>query len=259
MEPFFFGTTGHELLGIYHPPTGADKAGGVVVCPPLFGEYLRSHGCLRRIATSLAANGHHVLRFDYFGTGDSAGDFSETDPSSWAEDIETAVAELKDIAGVQRIRLLGVRLSATMVAQLIGQDDCIQRIVLWDPVMSGADYIAQLRNTHRKLLAAHNHGQRRNRKRRDDDQSLVGFRVSQRLVQHVSQLEMPLLSAALSRSGTSAAIVLSQKDYSYGPLLACAAADNVSIDKISFDCDWTTYSESVLYPRDIERVLAERV
>ena len=75
MNPFYFGSSAEPLFGAYHPPgnqVGRNLA--VLICPPLGREYLRAHWALRRLADQISRDGGHVLRFDYFATGDSAGD-----------------------------------------------------------------------------------------------------------------------------------------------------------------------------------------
>ena len=52
----------------------------MVVCPPLGPEYFNSYRSLRHLADRLAENGVSALRFDYDGTGNSAG--QDEDP--WA-------------------------------------------------------------------------------------------------------------------------------------------------------------------------------
>ena len=66
----------------------------------------------------LAAQGWHVLRFDYFGTGDSAGEFDEADLTGWEADIEQALDELLDMAGARKVALVGLRLGATLAARV---------------------------------------------------------------------------------------------------------------------------------------------
>ncbi len=56
------------------------------------------HGVLRRLALTLAKSGLNVLRFDYFGVGNSGGESDEIDLDGWRRDIEMAIDELKSWA-----------------------------------------------------------------------------------------------------------------------------------------------------------------
>jgi pimeloyl-ACP methyl ester carboxylesterase len=89
----------------------------VVFCNPLGYEELCAHRALRHWAGAVAEAGFPALRFDYDGTGNSAG--SDNDPnrvSAWLTSIEEAAAGLRARSGVQQIVLLGVRLGGTLAA-----------------------------------------------------------------------------------------------------------------------------------------------
>ena len=63
---------------------------------------------LPQLAKRLSGIGFHVLRFDYYGTGDSAGDADEGDLRQWHDDLSAAVDELKDTAAIQMVSLIGL-------------------------------------------------------------------------------------------------------------------------------------------------------
>ncbi|MBF0509187.1 MAG: hypothetical protein HQK57_09720, partial [Deltaproteobacteria bacterium] len=74
IEPFYFGPSGNRLFGCYHKPQSDCHRGcGVVLCYPMGYEYMQSHRSYRRIADRLAGEGYPVLRFDFYGCGDSDG------------------------------------------------------------------------------------------------------------------------------------------------------------------------------------------
>jgi pimeloyl-ACP methyl ester carboxylesterase len=93
---------------------------------------------LRQLAVRLSQSGHHVLRFDYYGTGDSLGAERDGDVASWRDDIETAVTELKDMTGVAKVSLVGLRLGANLAAEVSARHpDDIDSLVLWEPLPAG--------------------------------------------------------------------------------------------------------------------------
>jgi pimeloyl-ACP methyl ester carboxylesterase len=146
MTPLFFGSSQRRLYGAYDPPQGA-RAGarGVVLCYPWGQEYLRAHRSVRRLANMLAAVGCHVLRFDYFGTGDSMGTAHEVTRRGWEQDIETAIEELQDTSGATQVSLVGLRLGATLAAHVaVRKKKLVHTLVLWDPVVSGPEYLEEL-------------------------------------------------------------------------------------------------------------------
>src|SRR4051794_36694742 len=129
MQPFFFGTSDHPLLGLFHPPRGAMRSRAVLICGPIGHEYSRSQWALRQLADNLARAGFPVLRFDLSGQGDSAGSFEEASVSRWLEDVNLAMRELLDNAGLTRFDVIGLRLGATLAARAL---DRVERFVLWD-------------------------------------------------------------------------------------------------------------------------------
>jgi pimeloyl-ACP methyl ester carboxylesterase len=123
-----------------------------VLCNPLGVDAIRAHRAYRQLASLLSKARFHVLRFDYFGTGDSAGETEEGDLAQWVEDIGTAADELRDLTGVARVSLVGLRLGGTL-ALLAGKDRTdLGSLVLWDPVVSGASHVEELRTMHRDYL-----------------------------------------------------------------------------------------------------------
>lgn len=147
MNLFYFGSSEQPLFGAYHPPLGAmTKSEGVVLCPPVGVEGLRAQRAFKQLATMLAKSGLHVLRFDYFGTGDSSGECEAASLEQWSIDIETAIEELCDTAGINRIHLVGLRLGGTLAAKLVEKSDKIEKLVLWDPIVDGQAYLEEMIN-----------------------------------------------------------------------------------------------------------------
>lgn len=146
MSPFYFGTSHRKLFGVYTPArTGGPNAGAIVLCHPWGPEYLYAHRSMRQLASMLNTAGFHTLRFDYFGTGDSAGDMMQADLRGWEEDIEMAIDELKDMTGAFRVALVGLRLGAILAARVAAKRGReVEALALWDPMVSGNEYLLEL-------------------------------------------------------------------------------------------------------------------
>jgi pimeloyl-ACP methyl ester carboxylesterase len=100
---------------------------------------------MRQLAILLAEAGIDSLRFDYYATGDSAGNDAEGDLASWRQDILTAAEELTSLANVTRVTLVGLRLGATLAAQAsVDLAGTVEGLVLWDPVTDGSAYAEEL-------------------------------------------------------------------------------------------------------------------
>lgn len=148
MNPFFFGSSRRQLFGAYDPPREGGRR-GAVLCYPLAREYLLAHPTFRHLARLLSSSGWHVLRFDYYGTGDSAGDFEDAGRDLWLADIETAIDELKDISQLARVSLIGMRYGAVLAAMAARRRRDVESLVLWDPVPDGRAYLSELGVTSR--------------------------------------------------------------------------------------------------------------
>ena len=152
MNLLFFGSSPRQLLGAYHAPSQDVPAkGAAVLCPPWGPEYVVSHRILRRLATRLSDSGYHVLRFDYYGTGDSAGERVEGDLTTWYDDASAAVDELRDLSGYPTVSVYGIRLGAVIGWRLALRRDDVRSVVMWDPVINGAAYVNELRATQAEI------------------------------------------------------------------------------------------------------------
>jgi uncharacterized protein len=111
---------------------------------------MRTHMALRKLAAVLSRDGFHVLRFDYYGTGDSAGESTDGTLAEWQADIVSAIADLKDCSGATKVSLVGLRLGAALAARA---PVAVANLVLWEPVLEGPAYLEQLRTIHRHRFA----------------------------------------------------------------------------------------------------------
>jgi pimeloyl-ACP methyl ester carboxylesterase len=187
MTPLYFGSRERLLFGLYTPArSGAVSSRAVVLCAPFGQEYLRAHRSLRQLAVMLADVGYHVLRFDYFGTGDSAGELSEADVAGWEDDIRTAIDELRDTCNARRVSLVGLRLGAALAARVAARSGAdVDAVVLWDPIVDGGRYV-------RGLLQDATNGRRPPRGRPDADGAceVLGFSLSAALAREIGGVNL---------------------------------------------------------------------
>lgn len=154
IEPFYFSQAATPLFGIYHAPAAGGSAhSAAVLCYPMGQEYIRSHRAFLRLSERLASRGLHVLRFDYYGCGDSAGDGEEGTLGQWRADVSTAIDEVRSGCAVERVYVIGLRLGASLAAIVASQRDDICGIVLWEPVISGPAYLESVVRAHQTWLA----------------------------------------------------------------------------------------------------------
>src|SRR3954469_14099070 len=114
-EPLYFGPPERPLFGWLHRPEHRSHSIGLVVCNPLGYEAVCAHRTIKHFANAAANASIPALRFDYDGTGDSAGsDFDTGRFDAWLTSIQLAIDTLKQQTGVSRVCLLGIRLGATL-------------------------------------------------------------------------------------------------------------------------------------------------
>jgi hypothetical protein len=152
--PLYFGQ-GDELFGVCRLPTFVTQSApstGILFCYPTGQEYIRCHWAFRLLSNFLLQRGLPVFKFDYYGTGDSLGDMSEASIERWVEDVKTAAAVFKTAAGVSTISLVALRHGALIAAKAVEQGLVVNDLVLWDPVVSGATYLAELRRVQKDIV-----------------------------------------------------------------------------------------------------------
>jgi alpha-beta hydrolase superfamily lysophospholipase len=201
VNPFFFGESRRPLFGVHHPPAGPAAPLAAVVCNPFGQEALRAHRSLRELATRLAQGGLHVLRFDYHGTGDSAGEGEEARIDEWLADVSLAADELRETSGRDRLCLVGLRLGGALAALAASRRSDVAALVLWDPVVRGNDYVAELRKQHEDWMADHVHGYVPGGAATE----VLGFPLPTSLAEGVAALDL----AALDRPPAPATLVVS--------------------------------------------------
>jgi acyl carrier protein len=193
-QPSFFGNPEKRLFGIYHPPRDrVAKDIGVLLCYPIAQEYVTTHWAFHNLGTVLSKAGYHALRFDYYGTGDSAGAGEEGTLSQWRADIRAAFKQLKEKPGVRRVSAIGLRLGGALLAQECTNDVDVKDLVLWDPIVSGKTQLEEL-EAIRKELRSHYMPWRRSELFMDQYDELLGYPVS-------SDLQFALRSISLLGKG----------------------------------------------------------
>jgi exosortase A-associated hydrolase 2 len=153
IEPFYFGSSAKPLFGLYHAPRpDSIKQCAMVMCSPMGHEYIQFHRALRLLGDQMCRAGFPVLRFDFYGCGDSGGQSEEGQINQWLSDVSTAVAEARRRSGVFKICLVGLRLGASLAAMVGAERGDIDGLVLWDPIINGKTYLDELKTLHRQML-----------------------------------------------------------------------------------------------------------
>ncbi len=135
---------GRFLFAWHHSPCPDRRRGAaVVLCSSLGGEHVRVYRVWRALAERLAALGFDVLRFDYEGTGESAGNLQGTD--AWLANVQRVVLEAREICGSAEVAVVGLRIGATLALHATALSGGVERLVLWSPFRSGRTYVRELK------------------------------------------------------------------------------------------------------------------
>lgn len=160
MRVFHFGDSGRRLLGTLHAPARPrPRPAGVLLCNPFGEEASRTHRTYRVLATTIERAGYAAMRFDYSGTGDSSGEAEDATIEAWVADVATAAAELQSTSATRRVVAAGVRLGATLAALATVRTGVrLRHLILWDPVVDGRAYLAELAAKHRTYMRTESEG-----------------------------------------------------------------------------------------------------
>jgi len=141
MESFaeFRNRSGKWLRGVVHRPgSGARGQGsrarvpGVVFFHGFTGDRMESHWMFVKCARALAAAGIASLRFDFYGSGESDGDFREVTLRGEIADARVAVDFFRRQKGIDpaRVALLGISMGGAVAACLAAPLRA-RALVLW--------------------------------------------------------------------------------------------------------------------------------
>jgi hypothetical protein len=152
-EIFHFGRPRRTLLGLRHPSlVRASAQAAVLVCAPLLQEGIRCQRALWSLSETLAAAGVEVLRFDWFGLGDSGGDSTDILVPGLVDDIASAEHFMRSSITPSRPRMFGLRSAALpLLAHAAACDEPVD-VVLWAPALDGRALVAAWREQHRRQL-----------------------------------------------------------------------------------------------------------
>lgn len=252
-EPLYFPSDDFRLFGVLHQPDAPapESAGaritqraaplGLVFCAPFAEEQKQACRVFVETARALAARGIPSLRFDYRGTGDSQGPFTDFSLAGALRDIQAAAALLRERAGVARIALLGLRLGASLALQSaecgVRSAECeppanatsdVTRhaargthatlLVLWQPIVEGALFyrlnirrmLVRQMMTHGKATGQRDTGQA-------DTIDLDGFLASRAMCEEIKALNLAKATEDSSVTRLASRVLVAQIAHSPEP------------------------------------------
>lgn len=132
---------GHRFCVLY-APSSVPLNGCMLYVHPFAEEMNKCRRAAAMAARGLAADGCVVLMMDLLGCGDSSGDFSDASWSAWLDDVEAAAEWLQDRYSLPPV-LWGMRAGCLLVCQMLARLATSNDLLLWQPVLSGKQHLAQ--------------------------------------------------------------------------------------------------------------------
>ncbi len=173
--PVFFGQDS-SLYGCYHLPSDYRHRPGVLICQPTGHEYERCHRAMRQLAVQSAKKGLSAMRFDYYASGDSAGSCEELSLARMRMDIQQTIQHFCVKTGSSQLTVVGVRLGATLAAQLASSCSEIESLVLYAPVFDGVALLDEWQRDQQAFHDKHSYQLRQSRAN-----EILGFTVPEHL------------------------------------------------------------------------------
>ncbi|WP_156030329.1 serine aminopeptidase domain-containing protein [Thiomonas sp. FB-Cd] len=246
--PLRFSHMGRELFGLHLHPRVRARSHAVLLCNPFGQEAIRAHRLYRALGDRLATAGYDVLRFDYFGSGDSAGEDTDFDLMGAISDTAAAADVLIQRSRTSVLSLIGLRLGANVA--LAASERCAQRpalVAMIEPVISGPRYLTELRDANQRALARTFGARWRIDSRLrafnlpDTDAEALGFALTPICRSQIAALDLSRISPGccnrvlvLARELEAIDALLPSRDLAQLPVLDVLASQ--------IDIDWATNS-----------------
>lgn len=142
--PMFLDSPQGRVFVLHHTPRDLKPHSGIVLVPPFAEEMNKSRRMLTLVAETLAERGFHVMLPDFYGTGDSGGDFADSSWDDWLKQLDYCINGMMQDFKIERYSLLAVRTGALLATQFLQQfRPDVVNLVMWQPVVDGSTYLTQ--------------------------------------------------------------------------------------------------------------------
>jgi dipeptidyl aminopeptidase/acylaminoacyl peptidase len=145
--PVTFECRGQQLVAMLHLPEGRGRFPAALLLHGFTGTKSEAHRMYVKLARGLADHGIASLRFDFRGSGDSAGDFEDLTIRSMVADSLEAIRFLARHKQVnsRRLALIGMSLGGAVASHVVARERSrFKTLVLWAPVAEGAGILDDL-------------------------------------------------------------------------------------------------------------------
>lgn len=147
-EAVVLSNRGEKIFGVLHLPKGEEKPPCVLVCHGLGGHKTGRFRVYVDLAESLVKARIAVFRFDFRGSGDSEGSFSEM---TFQGEISDAILALDYLAhssqvDTTRLGIFGRSLGGAVAMHAASETGLVKSTALWAPLFNGEQWLAKWRH-----------------------------------------------------------------------------------------------------------------
>lgn len=141
-ESIMLKNQGQKIFGILHKPVTETPFPLVIICHGLGGHKVGRYRLYVSLATQLTARGIGALRFDFRGSGDSDGEFSEMTLETQVSDVEAVFNYVSQHPEVDtnRVGVMGRSFGGAVTVLGASRTTLIKSICLWAPVFNGLQW-----------------------------------------------------------------------------------------------------------------------
>lgn len=178
-------------------PAGPPR-GHLIYLPPFGEEMNRCRAAVAEQARWFARQGLSCTVLDFYGTGESGGDLTDATLPIWRQNIEDLRVQLTQ-RWAAPVYLWGCRLGALIaVDYLQWHPGSSKRLLFWQPVPSGSNFVTQLlRQRAAALMQKGEQGETtagmKARLAAGESIEVAGYRLGGELITAIDQLEMRFL------------------------------------------------------------------
>lgn len=140
----FVDAAGGQRFRLVSQPQGRAALGTLVFVHAFAEEMNKSRRMAARLARGLAERGWRVVQRDLAGCGDSSGEFAGASWDDWLDDTRD---ELRLADRALPVWLCGHRVGALLAAAVLAERPDAG-LLLWQPVLSGAQHLQQFLRLH---------------------------------------------------------------------------------------------------------------
>jgi pimeloyl-ACP methyl ester carboxylesterase len=145
--PVVFEHRGQPMVGMLHLPEGRGRFPTALLLHGFTGTKVEAHRLFVKLARALAQHGIATLRFDYRGSGDSAGEFEDMTIRSEVADALEAIKFLASHKRInsRRLALIGLSMGGAVASYVVAREKHrVKSLVLFAPVAEGAGILDDL-------------------------------------------------------------------------------------------------------------------